>query len=138
MIIQMYNIPMNKCRYCGKEIPDGMIYCCDEHERRHALMHNNRDHSVIGVVVSLLIAILFFFLMMITNDKLYIGFAIIAFGVMICFMNGINVGDYYTRLFTTQRSNSQERWHEERGIFKYLSYIIGAIVIIIGILVIIL
>ena len=136
--VLIYNVVMSKCRYCGKAIPDGELYCCPEHEKRHAMMHNNRDHNIIGVVICLLIAVLFFFMMMITNNKLFIGLAIIAFGVMIAFMNGINVGDYYTRLFTTQRSDTQEKWHEEKGIFRYLSFIVAAVIIIIGILIIIL
>lgn len=131
----IYNVRMSKCRYCGKQINEGEEYCCEEHRRRHALMHTNRDLNVIGIVICLLLAIISFFFALVTSSKIFIGIAIILFGIMICFMNGIDVGDYYSRLFTMQRGE-KESWHEETGIFKYLTYIIGGIVIIGGLLII--
>lgn len=126
---------MSKCKYCGKEIPDGEMYCSKEHEERHALMHVNTDKTIIVVVFGLLIEVLLAFLAIVFKDKLYIGLCILVLGIIIIFMNGISVGDYYVKFFT-HRSEERTAKIEDLGVFKYVGPILGSIIAIVGLIVI--
>ena len=123
---------MNKCRYCGKEIAEKELYCCQEHKRRHELMRE-REKSRATMITALccLSEVILAFLAIFTKSHKFIGIGLVVLGLIFFFMNGLNVSSYYIRIFGSGREEVSEK-EEDLGLVKYVGPILAFIMIICG------
>lgn len=112
---------MNKCKYCGKELHDNALFCCNQCETKYKETANKDSHKIKYFISGIIIGFLIMFCGVLSITDFVIGAGILFMGVVVFLLP-----------FTTPETIDLLGYQKS----KIIGRILGALMIVVGIWVI--
>ena len=74
---------MNKCKYCGKELHDNTLFCCNQCETKYKEISNKDSHKIKYFIAGIIIGFLIMLCGVLSSNDFVIGAGIVLMGIVV-------------------------------------------------------
>lgn len=109
---------MNKCKYCGKELHDNTLFCCNQCETKYKEISSKDSHKIKYFIAGIIIGFLIMLCGVLSSNDFVIGTGIVLMGIVVFLLP-----------FTTPETTTFFGYQKS----KIIGRILGALMIVVGI-----